>query len=387
MNCSRLYLIFALGLLFIGNSIAKSKTYNLEILNKSSIDLCGKEYQKEVIIAPYLGNLIKSDSLVGFEIVIEYNPDVVEMNQKLFTNTMSQFFKFKDATFDKVRGEIIMEGYVSFDAFPNPVSGDMPLVAFAGTFVGECEQDANFKVKYFYPIDGFKGTVDTIKDLTIKGTIADKPERKLGFDVNKSKLFIKSDSTLAINVGVDLGIMESLDYWQTRVTIENDSLSLLEVVGTESVIIDKVTPEEGNSYLIDLKVLNKDNLNFTIKVNSNKKDSAIVSLNLETVESTDCICATNFPKSSFEIENIATIKDTIVIASVNILSDLVNSNGVIMSKDKQLNLEVYNYTGLLLDSQVCNFNKVYDTKQLKQGIYFIKVTDGNNTKILKIINN
>ncbi|MER3328417.1 MAG: hypothetical protein RIF34_02475, partial [Candidatus Kapaibacterium sp.] len=167
MKCSKLYLIFALGLLFMCNSIAKSKTYNLEILNENAIELCGKEFQKDVIIAPYLGNIAKSDSLVGFEIVIEYNPDVVQMNQQLYTNTMSQFFKFKSSTFDKERGEIIMEGYVSFDAFPNPVSGDMPLVAFGGKFIGECEEDANFKVKYFYPIDGFKGTIDTIKDITI----------------------------------------------------------------------------------------------------------------------------------------------------------------------------------------------------------------------------
>ncbi len=386
MNCSRIYLIFALGLLFIGNSIAKSLTYNLEILDKSSMDLCGKEYQKDVIIAPYLGNIIKSDSLVGFEIVIEYNPDVVQMNQKLFTNTISQFFKFKDATFDSERGEIIMEGYVSFDAFPNPVSGDMPLVAFAGKFIGECEEDAYFKVKYFYPIDGFKGIVDTIKDISIKGTIADKPERKLGFNIDKKQLEIKADSTISINVGVDLGIMQSLDYWQTRITIEEDSLDLLEVVGTESLLVENVTKEELNSYLIDLKVLNIEDLNLTLRVKSNKKDSAKVNIKMETVKSTECICATNFPTSSFEINNLETKKDSI-IASVETDISFVYSNGVIMSKDKELSIEVYNYTGLLIDTQVCNFNKVYDTKLMKQGIYFIKVTDGNKTKILKIINN
>lgn len=350
------------------------------------MDLCGKEYQKEIIIAPYLGVISKSDSLVGFEIVIEYNPDVVQMNQQLYTNTMSQFFKFKDATFDKERGEIIMEGFVSFDAFPNPVSGDLPLVAFGGKFIGECEQDAYFKVKYFYPIDGFKGTIDTIKDITIKGTIADKPERKLGFIVDKSLREITYDSTISINVGVDLGIMESLDYWQTRITIEEDSLSVIDVVGNESISIENFRKEENNSYLIDLKVLNKDNLNFTFKVNSDKKDSSLVKMKLETVNSTECICATNFPQSSLEINNHKT-KDTIVKSTVENVTDLIYSNGVIMSRDKQLNIEVYNYSGLFIDEQICSFNKVYDTKLLKQGIYFIKVTDGNKTKILKIINN
>ena len=385
MNCSKIYLIFALGLLFIGNSIAKSKTYNLEIQDKNDIDLCGKEFQKDVIIAPYMGNILKSDSLVGFEIVIEYNPDIVQMNQQLYTNTISQFFKFKDATFDRERGEIIMEGFVSFDAFPNPVSGDLPLVAFAGKFIGECEEEAYFRIKYFYPIDGFKGTVDTIKDISIKGKIADKPERKLGYKIYNNSNSIKYDTTLSVDVSLDLGIMESVDYWQTRVTIDNDSLKLSEVIGTESVIVQNVTKEEQNSYLIDLKVINKDDLNFNLNFNSIKKDSALVKIKLETVESTECICATNFPESSFEIRNLET-KDS-VISSVETYYNLVYDNGIIMSKGNELNLEVYNYTGILIDKSTCNINKVYDTKLLEQGIYFIKVTDSNKTKILKIINN
>ena len=143
------YLIFALGLLIFSNSLAESKSYNLELLDMNTIDLCGKVFQKDVIIAPSLGNIAKSDSLIGFEIVIEYNPDIVQMNQQFYTSTMSQFFQFKNTTFDKERGEIIMEGFVSLDAYPNPVSGNYPLVAFGGTFIGDCEQDADFKIKYF----------------------------------------------------------------------------------------------------------------------------------------------------------------------------------------------------------------------------------------------
>lgn len=383
---SRIYLIFALGLLLISNSIAESKTYNLDLLDMNPIDLCGKVYQKDVIIAPSLGTIVKSDSLVGFEIVIEYNPDVVQMNQQLYTNTMSQFFKFKNTTFDKERGEIIMEGYVSFDAFPNPVSGDYPLVAFGGTFVGDCDEDAEFKVKYFYPIDGFKGEVDTINNINIKGIIADKPERKLGFIIDDSKRYIKSDSSISIDVNVDLGIMESLEYWQARVTIDKDSLNLSEVIGTNSILVEKVTKEEHNSYLIDLKIVDSEELSFKLNITSNKKDSALVNIKMETVENTECICATNFPESSFEISNLET-KDTVIIASVNKVDDLVYNNGVIRSQGKRLTVEVYNYTGLMIDSEVCDFNKVYDTKLLKQGIYFIKVTDGNNTEILKKINN
>lgn len=379
------YLIFALGLLIFSNSLAESKSYNLELLDMNTIDLCGKVFQKDVIIAPSLGNIAKSDSLIGFEIVIEYNPDIVQMNQQFYTSTMSQFFQFKNTTFDKERGEIIMEGFVSLDAYPNPVSGNYPLVAFGGTFIGDCEQDADFKIKYFYPIDGFKGSIDTIKDISIKGVIADKPERKLAFIPTKENLSIKADSSIVVNIGLDLGIMNTLDYWRTRITIENDSLSLLEVNGNNSIVVKNVTKEDQNSYLVDLEVLDKEDLNLELIINSIKKQASNVNINLETVESTECICATNFPESSFVIENKET-KDS-VVSSVRSVKDLVYSNGVIRSIDKTLIIEVYNYTGAMIESEICNFNKVYDTNLLDKGIYFIKVTDGSNTEIIKKINN
>ena len=93
-------MIFALGLLFLGNSIAKSKTYNLEIQDKNPIDLCGKEFQKQVIIAPYMGGIIKSDNLIGFEMSLNYDPTIVKMNQKLFINTVANLFEYKDIKVD-----------------------------------------------------------------------------------------------------------------------------------------------------------------------------------------------------------------------------------------------------------------------------------------------
>ena len=82
--------IFALGLLIImSSSLAKSKDYKLEILDLNPVDLCGKEFEREIIIAPTIGSVLKSDSLIGFELSINYDPEVVKINRVLTINTFA----------------------------------------------------------------------------------------------------------------------------------------------------------------------------------------------------------------------------------------------------------------------------------------------------------
>lgn len=371
----------------LDSPIAKSKSYNLELLDLNPIDLCGKEYEREVTIAPYMGQIVKSDSMYGFEISIQYDPEVVQMNQKLFNNTISQFFEYKDVTFDSERGEIVMDGLLTTKVNAPPVAGDMPLVAFSGKFIGQCEETANFKVNYFYPIDGFKGKIDTIKSISVKGKIVDKPTRSIGYKIDAENREIVKDSTIVIPISLDLGELTNLNYWETKINLNIDSLEIGTIVGTSSVEIEKVTKPDSNSYLVEYKVLDNIEPKLFIELKSFKKDSSQIKLDLETIKTSECICATRFPSSSVIITNLQT-KDSIVNTSVEEYNpDYEIVNNMIIPKTGSLNIEVYNINGMLIGSKVCNVNQVYDTKQDVLGIYFVKITSKDKTRIIKIINN
>lgn len=387
MFFKRLILIFALGLLILGNSIAKSKTYNLELLDENPIDLCGKEFQKQVIIAPYMGAISKSDSLFGFEMVISYDPTIVQMNQKLFVNTIAQFFEYKDVKFDSERGEIIVDGLVSSSINTPPVAGDLPLIAFGGDFIGKCDEVAKFKIKYIYPIDGFKGNIENSStDLDIVGKIVDKPTRELSYSFDSNKMSLKKDSTIEIPVNLNLGEMNNLDYWKAKISIDIDSVSISSIKGNSSVVIDSVTKTEKNNYIVVFKVLDNTKPQLIIDVSSFKYDSSVINIDFETIETSECVCATRFPSNNFTVNNLQS-KSGEVESSVKYNPEYEIVNNMIIPRTESLLIQVYNINGMELDNKKCNVNQVYNLNDYNLGIYFIKITSKTNSKLIKIINN
>lgn len=386
---SKLYItIYALGLLFLmSNSTAKSKNYSLKLLDKSPIDLCGKEFERQVVIAPYLGAIKKSDSIVGYEISISYDPKIVRMNQKLFTNTLARFFEYKNMIFDSERGEIVFDGLVDFKGNLRSVAGDLPLFAVAGDFIGKCGEEAKFKVNY-YKFYGFNGTIDSTSGITIVGNIVEKPNRVLGFKVSDDIRSLKKDSTIVYEVNLNMGILDSLNYWKIKLSADNDSLDIQNIRTSNNVDLLNITKGNDNSYLLELKVNNSEAPKLFFDVKSFKSDSSIFNLEFETIETTECICATTFLNSTIVIENLETKKVDTTTSAVeqDISSDfyLLNNKIVAMST---LDIEVYNISGVKVDKENCNINEVYNTEQLAKGIYFIKITSKDVIKTIKIINN
>lgn len=380
-------MIFAMGLLLlVSNSKAESKNYHLIIQDKSPIDLCGN---KEVIIAPYMGLIVKSDDVVGYEISISYNPEVVRMNRKLFIGTISNYFSDKTIDFFPETNEIVFEGIVSLKGNPTPVAGDLPLFAVAGDFIGECNDVAEFKINYYKFYD-FKGTIDSTSSLDILGNIADKPSREIGYNITDIERSIIKDSTLIVEVELELGELSSLEYWKSKITVDTDSISVESIDGSNSIEIIDVTKEGDNSYLVDFKVLNEDNPKLFIETKSHKIDSTNINFVLETIETTECICATRFPSNSFSITNKETeTQDTTTTSNiVDTYSDRYDFiNDMIIPKTEPLDIELYNINGVLIEKKHCNVNERYNTKQNRLGVYFIKVTSKDITRIIKIINN
>jgi len=381
-----LNMIFALGLLIIlSSSQAKSKEYKLELLDLNSIDLCGKEFQKEVIIAPTIGNILRSDSLIGFELSLSYDPAVIKMNKILTINTHADGFQYTQMHTDGETGEIVFEGAVDLKGFPKPISGDRPLIGFGGNFIGDCFDSTVVKVNYFFTFDDFKGSVDADSELEIIGSIVDKPTRAISFEIMEDHINLKKDSITKVNVNLDLGEMSSLEYWKIKANIDSDSVRIDSVNVKGAAELIDVTNSEDNGYYIELKVNDATDVGFELSLLSSKIDSSEVRLDLETVETTECICATNFPNYDKTFYNLET-EDTTSSVDYSLM-DYTFENGILFSKSNSINIDVYSIVGRRVDSKVCNVNDVYDLNLLGKGIYIIKVTTDNVTKIYKKINN
>lgn len=380
------YMIFALGLLLLmSNSRAESKDFKLELQDLNNIDLCGKEFQKEVIIAPSLGNLLRSDSLIGFELSLSYDPDVVKMNRILTINTHADRFEYTQSFVDGEIGEIVFEGAIDLQGFPTPLSGDRPLVGFAGNFIGECVDTTVFRVNYFFAYDEFNGNVDVSDELVISGDIVDKPSRTISFAIENEDIKLKKDSSALVDINLDLGEMSSLEHWRVKAVLSSDSVTISNVLGNSSIEVKNVTDTNDNGYYIELKVKDNSIPKFNIEFSSFKYDSSDIELTLETVETTECICATNFPSYKAGLNNLQSVDTTSSVETI--IDESLFYNGQIVPLYKPVTVDIYNVIGSKVDSQVCNINDVYDLNRLRKGIYIIKVTTDNVTKIYKKINN
>jgi len=315
---------------------------------------------------------------------LSYDPTVVKMNRILTINTHADRFKYEQSHIDSENGEIVFEGAIDLNGFPTPLSGDRPLVGYAGDFIGDCADTTIFKVNYFFTFDEFRGNVDVADELKIEGRIVDTPNRKIGFNIDEDSIMLKKDSTTSVDISLDLGEIDSLEYWKVKATLNSDSVTISNVTGNSSVEAD-VTNAEDNGYYIELNVRDDSITKFNIEFSSFKYDSSDIELTLETVETTECVCATNFPSYKAELNNIQTVDTTSSVEAI--IDESLFINGQIVPLNKPITVDVYNVIGSKVDSRVCNINDVYDLNRLRKGIYIIKVTTNDVTKIYKKINN
>jgi hypothetical protein len=108
---------------------------NLKIENSEQINLCGADRDKRVIITLYIGKILQSDSLFGFNGQLNYNPEKIQFHTALPINTLAEFFEYNRADFNQ-KGKII---FTASQWMSNiPISGDRPLFAFLGNYIGTC---------------------------------------------------------------------------------------------------------------------------------------------------------------------------------------------------------------------------------------------------------
>jgi len=111
------------------------ETAILSIQTTDTIDVCGND--KRVIVTVSLGNVLKSDSLLYFDIELKYDPTKVQFNQILTSGTLSEQFAGEIPATGEFSGVGYARAYAgSFKDIP--VSGNKPLIGFLGTAKSTC---------------------------------------------------------------------------------------------------------------------------------------------------------------------------------------------------------------------------------------------------------
>lgn len=170
----------------------------LSIYGSLKIDVCGNENQRRFILVLSIGNVMRSDSLFGYNFQISYDNKIVKFTDALYINTLSEFFDYKSVFINSKEGKV--NGY-AITMGMEPIYGNRPLLALNGLWIGDCPDTTTINIDYIEFTDEFKIIIDTLKPTKLIGEIFYSPERI--FEIGITSDTIKFDDKKGI---IDLNV-------------------------------------------------------------------------------------------------------------------------------------------------------------------------------------
>lgn len=270
------YNIIGMLLIFIGSSLILNSKEILkpyfEITNTP--DYCGDDLHKNFELYLNLGDIVKSDSLYGYNFQISYDTNKIELNQFLTSSTLSENCPYKGG--QDIRSQGIFRGNAA--DFDYLLIGDKPLFAISGRILSSCIDSTMIKLDYIEFTDEFS---------------------KDSIELPEMKLYIKKidNETRYLNIG----------FIQDTIKSNEDSLVIVSAdLNNELKLTDPICIIEGNIQLIKKETISTVNNSVSIKEIQENQDSMIIMLSAEKIYSGDLL--------TFEMNDNSKTEDSLKIS-------------------------------------------------------------------------
>ncbi|MCX7909249.1 MAG: T9SS type A sorting domain-containing protein [Ignavibacteria bacterium] len=194
----------------------------LSIYGSLKIDVCGNENQRRFILVMSIGNVLRSDSLFGFNFQISYSKDKVKITDALYINTLAEFFDTKAVSINSKEGKIT--GYAILMGM-HPVYGNRPLIAFNGLWISECPDTAIFSVDFIEFTDEFKINIDSLKPTMLYGEVLYSKDKVFELKANKDTISSK-DSSVFFDINVKVPKNSRLNEFRINVISDFDAIKI-----------------------------------------------------------------------------------------------------------------------------------------------------------------
>ncbi len=306
------------------------------LVSLNNIDICDNSTNaRDLTIYIDLGAITSADSLVGFNYEIKFDPNVIRFNAMLDMNTLSEFLDTKSASFQS-DGKII--GYaLNFNSIA-PISGNRPLVAFAGTYIGDCPDTTTIEISYIEFNEWFKLNVNNYLPVSIEAYVYPKTDRTLIIE-SVDSVWTKKDSISYFYVTGSTGEYPKLDtiILNLSMTNKNDFQLAHEEFLSEKVKIENIEETE-NGWLYKLSVnnrLNKDTL-LRFSVSSNLIEEVFGSVSFDIDYINDCSCILNTRGCKVEFKNMTTETTKVNDCAQNELKWRIDNGCLILEQNEEM---------------------------------------------------
>lgn len=179
-------------LTFVSNIqlISQETIFEFKSLNK--VDYCGNSNSKNILYTLSIGEVKPEDNLeyIGFE--INFDISKYNFNFVLTSNTFLDEFEYKNYSISNSEGTIVVDA--GFNSIGKKISGNKPLLAFSGVYIGEDCLDSGFiTVRRILLNEEYTNKKYVVKDFKINNEFFDTKYKNFTFKTEKDT--IEFDST------------------------------------------------------------------------------------------------------------------------------------------------------------------------------------------------
>jgi hypothetical protein len=372
-------LIVVLAVLSAASTLSAQDT--LKVRSYRVVDLCQNE--RRWLLAVDLGRILPSDSLVSFDITIGYDRTKLRPTDVLKEGTLSAAMSYEPFLNTAVTNEM----RVAAGNIVKTVSGDVPLVAIAGDFLGSCfDVDT---LGYPWPAtfnSEFKKKYTVVRFDTVKATTIPRVHTNKGFAFADSALTISetdTSTTLTI-VAVGLSELGGRHCIEVKGQVDLVDVAVQSVVGMK---VDSVATLAGVTKLYVSSINSAAAVTLIAHWTGTKDLTRLARVSVKTTTDSDCAC------------DVPALRDTITISkeypnvsvpSFDEHSEIIKAKpDAIMihcDHEEMKTVQFFDVLGaLVFQESISNRTQYVSTSALPKGAYHIRVACGHNVHVTTIL--
>jgi hypothetical protein len=356
--------------------------YQAKIDILKDIDVCDSTAKERLIFMVNIGEIKRSDSLLGFDLAIRYNPNKIKITNYLTGNTLSSVFEEKSFSLGLDSG--IISGFaLTFNFNLKPPSGDSILIAFSAEWIGNCEDTTNLEILELNFTEEFKKELDTTFGTgVVYGYPFALPERTAKMKVDKPIITLKDNQNdFKLNYSVTL----PQTYYTESLILEYLSSNIIKINDVVSSDMNaEVVSVENNKIALRLKN-NVTKFNLSLNCNYLLKDTLTgYKFYINKMLYSDCSCILSVSSDSIIVNKDSTFVSVKEIFGSNVK---LESDCLIMDN---ADLGIENIAMFdLLGRKVIEYNTQDETEikiflnELKESIFFIGIYRKDKVEIKK----
>lgn len=353
----------------------------LKVRSYRVVDLCQNE--RRWLLAVDLGRILPSDSLVSFDITIGYDRTKLRPTDVLKEGTLSATMSYEPFLNTAVTNEM----RIAAGNIVKTVSGDVPLVAIAGDFLGDCDDIDT--LGYPWPAtfnSEFKKRYTMVRFDTVTATAKPRLYPNKGFTLTDSVLNIgESDTTATIEIE-SIGIQDLGD----RHCIELSSQAELLELSVQSVVGMKLDSVVSNNGFYKMYVNSASSTAAAIvqaRWKGSKDGSKTSQVSIRTTTEEQCVC--NLPA----LQDTVTIRKeypNVSVSSTDERSEIITAtpDAILIHCDHEemKTVQFFDVLGSLVIQEHVGHKKQYvSTSNLSKGAYHVRVTCGQKIHVTTIL--